>query len=396
MHARHKLLSRLAIVSSLVLGCGNGQANQSGPDPDPDPDPNGNGLTPTLREIATGLDFPVHLTAPADDPRLFIVEKTGAIRIVEGASVLAEPFLDVSGLVSNANEQGLLSVAFHPDYASNGRFFVDYTDDAGDTRVVEYRVSGDPNRADPAPVRTVLAVEQPFRNHNGGLVVFGPDGMLYVGLGDGGSAGDPEENGQNQGTLLGSILRLDVDGGEPYAIPPDNPFVDRPGARAEIWAYGLRNPWRFAFDRGSGEIYIADVGQNAIEEVNVSGGGGRGLNYGWNTMEGTRCFDPPSGCDTAGLTPPVAEYGHDDGCSVTGGHVYAGSALPDLRGIYFYSDFCGGFVRGFRFAGGQATDHRRWPEIEPPESSVTSFGEDAAGELYILTAEGGVYQIVPQ
>ncbi|HUP00440.1 MAG TPA: PQQ-dependent sugar dehydrogenase [Gemmatimonadota bacterium] len=394
MRAFHQL--RLGFVPVLAFGiaCANGQVNQSGPDPDPDP--NGGNSRPTLRPIATGLDFPVHLTAPEGDPRLFVVEKGGRVLVVENGQVLPDPFLDVTALVSRGSEQGLLSIALHPDFASSGRFFVDYTDTAGDTRVVEYRVSGDPNRADAAPVRTILTVAQPFSNHNGGLIVFGPDGMLYVGLGDGGSGGDPQGHGQNLGTLLGSILRLDIDGVEPYAVPPDNPFVNQAGARGEIWAYGLRNPWRFAFDREIGDLYIADVGQNAIEEINAVDGAGGGLNYGWNVMEGSRCFEPREDCDTEGLTLPVLEYSHDQGCSVTGGHVYRGDALPSLEGLYFYSDFCSGFVRSFRLSGGEATDPRRWSEIEPPQSSVTSFGEDSDGELYILTAEGGVFKIVPQ
>lgn len=349
-----------------------------------------------LERVADGLDFPLHVTAPAGDPRLFVVEKTGRIRIVADGRVLEEPFLDLSAEVSRGSEQGLLSLAFHPDYASNGRFFVDYTDRAGDTRVVEFRVSGDPDRADPAPVRTVLAVDQPFSNHNGGLVAFGPDGMLYVGMGDGGGGGDPRGNGQDSGTLLGAILRLDVDAGDPYAVPADNPFVDRPGARGEIWALGLRNPWRFSFDRGTGHLYVGDVGQNRFEEVNAEPGDVGGLNYGWNVMEGDACFEPDEGCDTRGLTPPVVVYDHGEGCSVTGGHVYRGAAIPDLAGTYFYSDFCSGFVRSFRLAGGVAVDERRWPELEPAERGVSSFGEDAAGELYLTTEAGGVYRIAPR
>ncbi|MDX1661985.1 MAG: PQQ-dependent sugar dehydrogenase, partial [Gemmatimonadota bacterium] len=237
---------------------------------------------------------------------------------------------------------------------------------------------------------------QPFSNHNGGLVAFGPDGMLYVGLGDGGSGGDPGENGQDRSTLLGTLLRIDVDGGEPYAIPADNPFVDDPDARGEIWAWGLRNPWRFAFDRSTGDLYIADVGQNRFEEVNTVSGAGKGLNYGWDVVEGDACFEPRDGCDRTGLTPPVLVYDHADGCSVTGGHVYRGEAIPSLRGVYFYSDFCSGFVRSFRFSGGEAVDRRTWPELEPPDRAVSSFGEDAAGELYLATSGGSVYKVVPR
>lgn len=387
MRASHVLL--LVLASSLV-GCGgDGEANEPTPPDDPGPI-----REPTLIEVADGLAFPVHLTSPAGDPRLFVVEKSGAIRIVRDGQVVQTPFLDLRGEVSEGSEQGLLSVAFHPDYASNGRFFVDYTNRAGDTRVVEYRVSADPERADPAPVRTILEVDQPFANHNGGLLVFGPDGMFYIGLGDGGSGGDPQGNGQSLGTLLGKILRIDVDAGTPYAIPPDNPFVGQAGARGEIWAFGLRNPWRFSFDRETGELFIADVGQNEIEEVNARPGDEGGVNYGWNVMEGSECFRDDD-CDRTGLALPVVEYDHGDGCSVTGGFVYRGDALPELQGHYFFSDFCSGFVRSFRMAGGAAIEERNWPELEPG-GSVPSFGEDSGGELYILTREGSVHRIAPR
>ncbi|MDX1661786.1 MAG: PQQ-dependent sugar dehydrogenase, partial [Gemmatimonadota bacterium] len=290
----------------LIVGLACAGGGETAP-PDPG-DGNGNGDGSDgvrLERIVEGLDFPLHVTAPSGDPRLFIVEKSGRVRIRKDGALLDEPFLDLSGQVSGGSEQGLLSIAFHPDYASNGRFFVDYTNRAGDTRVVEYRVSNDPDRADPASARTILEVAQPFSNHNGGLVAFGPDGMLYVGLGDGGSGGDPGENGQDRSTLLGTLLRIDVDGGEPYAIPADNPFVDDPDARGEIWAWGLRNPWRFAFDRSTGDLYIADVGQNRFEEVNAVSGAGKGLNYGWDVVEGDACFEPRDGCDRTGLTPPV-------------------------------------------------------------------------------------------
>lgn len=391
MTRTHAEALSLVLLLAIAIGCdADGETTSPGPG-------NGNGGDGVrLERIAEGLGFPLHVTAPPDDPRLFIVEKGGRILVWEDGGVLETPFLDLSGEVSGGSEQGLLSLAFHPDYGSNGRFFVDYTNPAGDTRVVEYRVSVDPDRADPASGRTVLAVGQPFSNHNGGLIAFGPDGMLYVGLGDGGSGGDPEENGQDRGTLLGTILRIDVDAGDPYGIPSDNPFVDQPGARGEIWAWGLRNPWRFAFDRDTGDLYIADVGQNRFEEVNAVSGAGRGLNYGWDVMEGEACFEPPEGCDRTGLTLPVTVYGHADGCSVTGGHVYRGEAIPSLRGTYFYSDFCSGFVRSFRFAGGRATEERRWPALEPSERAVSSFGEDAEGELYLTTAGGSVYKVVPR
>jgi hypothetical protein len=384
MRASH--VHRLILASWLVSCGGNGEANE--PTPPDGPEPPGE---PTLVEVADELDFPVYLTSPPGDARLFVVEKSGAIRIIEDGQVVQTLFLDLRGEVSGGSEQGLLSIAFHPDYASNGRFFVDYTDRAGDTRVVEYRASAEPDRADPDPVRTILSVDQPFANHNGGLIVFGPDGMLYVGLGDGGSGGDPQGNGQNVGTLLGKILRIDVDAGTPYAIPPDNPFAGQAGARGEIWAWGLRNPWRFSFDPGTGELFIADVGQNELEEVNARPGNEGGVNYGWNVMEGSECFRDDD-CDRTGLTLPVVEYDHGDGCSVTGGFVYRGDALPELQGHYFYSDFCSGFIRSFRVAGGAPVEERNWPELEPG-GSVPSFGEDADAELYILTREGSVHRI---
>jgi hypothetical protein len=266
---------------------------------------------------------------------------------------------------------------------------VDYTDTAGDTRVERYRVSADPNVADPGSAKPILFVDQPYANHNGGLVVFGPDRKLYIGLGDGGSGGDPQGNGQNHGTLLGKLLRIDVDAGDPYAVPPDNPFVGTNGARGEVWAYGLRNPWRFAFDREAGRLYIADVGQSSREEVDVVPAASGGLNYGWNVMEGDECYGAGS-CNQAGLTLPVLAYSHADGCSITGGYVYRGQSIPALRGTYFYSDYCSGWLKSFRYDGG-VTEQRDW---SIGLGSVLSFGEDSAGELYVLTAGGTVYRLV--
>ena len=378
--------SRAAWLLPLLAACVSD--NPAGP-------PAGTSVRPGLDKLADGLDFPLYLTAPAGDDRLFIVEKNGRIRVLKEGSLLTAPFLDLSGQVSTGGEQGLLSMAFHPDYAANGRFFVDFTNRAGDTRVVEFRVSGDPDIAEPQPVRAILEVEQPFSDHNGGLVLFGPDGKLYVGLGDGGAADDPLEAGQDKGTLLGAILRLDVDGETPFGVPPDNPFVDDPEARSEIWVYGLRNPWRFSFDHARGDFYVADVGQNAWEEVNAAAGAhAAGLNFGWDLMEGRSCLEP-AGCDTTAVALPVVVYGRAEGCAVIGGYVYRGSALPDLSGTYFYSDFCSGFVRSFVLAGEQATGERSWPDLEPDEVPVVSFGEDAEGELYILTGAGAVYKIVP-
>jgi hypothetical protein len=352
-------------------------------------------LALALETVSDELVFPVYLTSPPGDPRLFVAEKGGRIRIIENGAVRPTPFLDLSSRVSTGSEQGLLGLAFDPDYATNARFVVNYTDLAGDTRISAFRVSGDPNVADGASEEVILAVDQPFENHNGGQLAFGPDGHLFIGLGDGGSSGDPQENGQSLTTLLGKLLRIDLDGGAPYAIPPDNPFAATAAARAEIWSYGLRNPWRFSFDRLTGDLYIGDVGQREIEEIDVSpaaAGAGRGANYGWDVMEGRECFEPASGCDQSGLVLPAAQYDHGDGCSVTGGYVYRGSAIPSLQGTYLYSDFCSGWIRSFRAAGGVATEEREWPALAA--GSVTSFGQDDAGELYILTAAGTVYRIV--
>ena len=351
-----------------------------------------------LVEVATGLDFPLFLAAPpGDNSRLFIVEKTGRIRIVKNGGLLPAPFLDLSARVSGGGEQGLLGLAFHPQYAANGRFVVNYTNPSGDTRVSVFRVSSNPDVADAASEQVILPVAQPFANHNGGMVVFGPDGKLYIGMGDGGSGGDPQGNGQNKGVLLGKLLRVDVSGAGVLSVPADNPFVGQAGARPEVWSYGLRNPWRFSFDRAQGDLYIGDVGQNAREEVDwssASSGAGRGLDYGWNITEGIACYDPPSGCDRTGLTPPVLDYDHGDGCSVIGGYVYRGAAIPSLRGRYFYADYCGGWVRSFLLQGGTAAERRDWPTLRPG-GLVTSFGEDAAGELYVMNSSGKVFRIAP-
>src|SRR6266550_6078214 len=260
-------------------------------------------------EVAAGLSAPLYLTSPPGDSRLFVVEQAGRIRIVKSGTLLTKPFLDIASRVSSGGERGLLSVAFHPSYRTNGFFFVNFTDLAGNTRVERFTVSADPDVADPATSKLILTVVQPFANHNGGLNVFGPDGMLYIGLGDGGSGGDPFGNAQSRGTLLGKILRIDVDHGDPYNIPSGNPFVGQQGARGEIWALGLRNPWRFAFDRTSGLLYVADVGQDRFEEVDVVATSRAGVNYGWNTMEGATCFLAAT-CNQDGLEPPVLVYGH--------------------------------------------------------------------------------------
>lgn len=350
-----------------------------------------------LREIVNGLSMPLFLTSPPGDlTRQFVVEKPGRIRIIKDDGLVPTPFLDLTAKVSNGSEQGLLGLAFHPEYAANGRFVVYYTNTAGDTRVSVYRVSSDPDRADAASEQVILAVDQPFSNHNGGMVAFGPDGKLYIGLGDGGSGGDPQGNGQSRATLLGKILRVELSGTGQMSIPPDNPFAGQAGLRPEIWSYGLRNPWRFSFDRSTGDLYIGDVGQNAREEIDVATDVdqfGKGRNYGWNIMEGTACFGGGT-CNRNGLTLPVLEYSHGEGCSVTGGYAYRGTALAAYSSHYFYADYCEGWVRSFRLSGTGVTDQQDWVSLRP-DSQILSFGEDTRGELYILTASGKVFRIVP-
>ncbi len=385
----------LSLISAIAASsCGSEFTNET-------PAPPAGTVPVALQEIASGLAFPLYLTSPPGDSRLFIVERSGTIRVRTTEGFAAEPFLDLTGQVSTDGERGLLGLAFPPDYSTSGRFVVHYTNLEGDTRVSRFQVSADPNRADPASEAVLLAAEQPFSNHNGGQIVFGPDGFLYIGLGDGGASGDPEGRGQRLDDLLGSILRIDPAGspagGLPYAVPPDNPFIQTPGALPEIWSLGLRNPWRFSFDRATGDLYIGDVGQNQWEEVDytpAAEGAGRGVNYGWDLMEGLHCVESAD-CDRTSLALPVLEYDHGTGCSITGGYVYRGAAIPDLQGHYFYGDFCDGFVRSLRVEAGAVVDELDWPTLRPG-GTVVSFGEDAAGELYVLTGEGRVSKIVPQ
>jgi glucose/arabinose dehydrogenase len=358
----------------------------STPAPEPPPAAPLQGLDVDV--IARGLDKPVFVDAPAGDTRLFVVQQDGQILLLVDGEVEAEPFLDIDELVGSGNlEQGLLGLAFHPSYASNGRFFVYYTDNDGDSRLVEYSVSDDANRADPNSAKIILTQEQPAANHNAGMLAFGPDGYLYVAFGDGGGANDQFGNGQRPDTFLGTILRLDVDGADPYAVPPDNPFVAGGGA-AEVWAYGLRNPWRFSFD--GDYIYIGDVGQGRLEEVDVISVGTAGANFGWPIFEGTSCG---SECD-GDFIAPVAEYGHAEGCSIIGGYVYRGNAIPEIAGHYFYSDWCGGFLRSFRLEGGEAVDERDWTSDVGTLGQVVGIGTDGAGELYLMTSEGFLYELV--
>ncbi len=343
-----------------------------------------------LEEVAAGLEQPVLVTAPPGDDRLFVVERRGVIRVI-GED---RPFLDIDARVNSEDgiEPGLLGLAFHPEYASNGRFFVFYyQSDAERTRLAEYRVSDDPNRADPGSEVELMGFDKPTNRHNGGMLQFGPDGMLWISTGEGGAA---STHAQNPETRLSAILRIDVDdtGDLPWLAPVDNPFGDGAGGDPAVWAWGLRNPWRFWIDAPDSLIYIGDVGHETWEEIDVveiTGGGG--FNFGWLRMEGTHCFQ--SGCDaeSEGLTLPVYEYSHDEGCSITGGVVYRGSSIPEVAGRYFFADWCGGWVRSLRFHDGVADDVRT--DFEGV-GQVNGFGVDGSGELYVLTWEGTVSKIV--
>jgi len=369
------------------------------------------GITPvsgtaldTVR-VASGLTKPLLVTAPPRDVvRQFIVEQGGRVLVLKNDVLLSTPFINVASSISCCNERGLLGMAFAPDYEMSGVFYLSFTNGSGNSEIRRYAVSNNPDVANPNGT-LVLSVSQPFDNHNGGHIAFGPDGYLYFGLGDGGSGGDPQGNGQNLNTLLGKMLRIDVNA-PTYTIPPSNPFVGVAGLD-EIWSYGLRNPWRWSFDRGTGSLYIADVGQGAWEEVNVRpGSSAGGENYGWDLFEGNACFDGP--CPgPPGLIFPVLVYSHSQGCSITGGYVYRGCRMPDLHGTYFYSDICTPFIKTFKgVSGGTAQNQQdRTADLAPGGGlsigGVSSFGEDARGEMYIVDYGGGsagqgeVYRIIP-
>jgi glucose/arabinose dehydrogenase len=357
-------------------------------------------VTISLKTVVSGLPSPIGVSSAPGDPRLFVIGQSGKIVIVRDGKA-AGTFLDISGRISCCGERGLLGLAFHPHYASNGLFFVRYTDPAGDVRISEFHVGSSPDQADAASERILLTIPHPnFANHNGGRIEFGPDGYLYIGTGDGGSGGDPNNHGQSLATLLAKMLRIDVDhasGGKPYAIPPTNPFVGRAGALPEIFAYGLRNPYGFSFDRLTGDLWIGDVGQDLWEEVDratAASGGGRGLDYGWSIMEGNHCYKPSTGCKTAGLTLPLAEYTHGAGdsigCAIIGGYVYRGSAHPELEGRYFFGDECSGHIWDVTAAG---------PATQSPQLLLSSkvnidgWGQDSSGELYVVASNGNLYQL---
>ena len=355
----------------------------------------------SLEPYASVPGSPLAIAAPTDGTgRLLVATKEGQVLVIRDGAVQPEPMLDLSALVSTGGEQGLLGIAVHPDFPDDQRLVVHYTDTGGDTVVASYRLEPtDPDRLDPGSAATLLAVDQPFANHNGGAVAFGPDGYLYIGLGDGGAGGDPLESGEHLDTLLGKVLRVDIDapvpGGAAYAIPPDNPFGNVDGARPEIWLTGLRNPWRFAFDRATGDLWMGDVGQGAWEEVDVAPAGVGGLDFGWDRMEGAHCFEPAVDCPTDGLTLPVTEYSHADGCTVIGGVVYRGSMQPMLSGAYLFADYCSGRIWAIpaaSVAGGTGP-------IDPVRvgtagRGLAAFGEDEAGELYAANLDGTISRVV--
>jgi glucose/arabinose dehydrogenase len=411
-----------AIVACLVLGaagCGQPLVTPSASVPgtaSPSASPSATGATASSPPTATGsspstsafdpsriavafepvvdrLDSPLAVVNAGDSSgRLFVAEQTGRIRIVRDGKLLDQPLLDIADRITSGGERGLLGIAFHPRFPDDPRFFVDYTDTNGDTRVSGFRVDpASPDRVDPGTEQRLLFVKQPYANHNGGAVVFGPDGFLYVSLGDGGSGGDPQGNGQSLTTLLGKILRIDIDhptGDRAYGIPPDNPYADgADGRQPEIWLWGLRNPWRMSFDRATGDLWIGDVGQGDWEEVDVQrAGAAGGTNFGWNRMEGSHCFKPSSDCQDPGLTLPQAEYGHDQGCTVIGGDVDRGTAQPLLVGGYLFADYCSGRV----WAIDPRVDDPRQPTVVAETShNFSAFGEDEAGELYAVDISAG-------
>ena len=349
-----------------------------------------------FEQLVTGLLRPVAITHAGDgSDRLFITLQDGQIVIYDGEKVLDPPFLDLTLKVSCCNERGLFSVAFHPDYENNGFFYVSYidrSDEIGDSIISRFRVSDDPNVADPDSEKVLLRLDQPGDLHNAGQLQFGLDGFLYISLGDGGLINDNENNAQRLDTLLGKIVRVDVDGGDPYSIPEANPFFGRPEARGEIWVYGLRNPWRFSFDRVTGDFFIGDVGGGRVEEISFQSASSLGgENYGWRVMEGSECFDPPTGCNSIGLFElPILEYRHDVGCAVIGGYRYRGATMPQLNGVYFYGDLCSGLL----FAASESAGQWMVSDMRETGFLITTFGEDESGELYLTDfRKGAIYRL---
>jgi glucose/arabinose dehydrogenase len=362
------------------------------PAPSARPTPAGTGVTPVASVVVGGLSAPLDIAHAGDGTgRVFVAEQAGRIRVVKAGALVDRPFLDIIARIRSGGERGLLGLAFHPDYPTDPRFFVNYTDLDGNTVISSFRVSStDPDVGNPDSETILLRIGQPFANHNGGAVVFGPDGMLYIGTGDGGSAGDPQDNGRRLDTLLAKILRIDVDGdggeGGPYGIPAGNPYVGVAGARPEIWLTGLRNPWRIRFDRGTRDLWIGDVGQGKWEEIDVARAGVGGLDYGWNRMEGFHCYEPAQGCDPAGLTLPVAEYGHDQGCAVIGGVVVRDARQGRLDGRYLFGDSCSDNLWLMDPSG----DARREAVIATTLGrSLSSIGEGEDGTVYATSLGSG-------
>lgn len=369
-------------------------------------------------KIADGFTKPVYVCQPpGDNKRLFVLEQKGVIKIIKNGKKVRKPFADLRDRIHNpikpGDERGLLGMAFHPNYQSNGFVYINYTDEDDHTIVSRFSVSTVPDRLDKKSENVLIKLKQPFSNHNGGHMVFGADGYLYISVGDGGKFGDPFNNAQNLETLFGSILRIDVDKGDPYAIPKDNPFINVEGAKGEIWFYGLRNVWRFSFDRETGDVYLGDVGQNLWEEIDFAAmEDAGGQNFGWRVMEGNHCYNPKEDCEPTGVLP-IFEYPNDanymkvltgmdepnvDGCSVTGGYVYHGSAISELQGTYFFADYCSGNIWTFKEKNGKATEFQnRTEEISLGGGGFTnyisSFGEDNKGELYIVDYSGIIFKI---
>ena len=389
----------LLALSTVLLECGGSSSSPApaAPAPPAAPPPPSGPLVLTLTPVLSGLNSPVDLQNAADGSgRLFVVEQQGQIRIVSNNSLVPTPFLDITSLVDFGGEKGLLGLAFHPAYSQNRRFFVNYdrvVSGQMQTVIAEFQTSAsNPNQADPNSQRILFTVNQPFPNHKGGQLAFGPDGFLYIGLGDGGSAGDPLGNAQNRQVLLGKMLRIDVDHTSPglqYAIPSDNPFLNGVD-RGEVWAYGLRNPWRFSFDVPSGRLFVADVGQDKFEEIDILQKGG---NFGWNIMEGLHCFKPSSGCNMTGLILPITEYDHSQGDAVIGGYVYRGAAIPRLSGTYLFSDFESGTIWGLTE---NSTGQWTRSQLIAGGRNISSFGRDEAGELYVLDYSGSLLRITAQ
>jgi hypothetical protein len=393
----------LALAAALLAACGGPERAILPPPPPPPEQPDTTrpaGPPPlvtrplTLELVGTGFAQPLYLTAPPGDARMFVVERGGLVKVMKNGVTLQHPFIDVTPTIDVFGpERGMLSLAFHPRFAQNGFVFLAYTAYGGDIVVMRYRVpAATPDRADPGSAMEVIRILHPYAVHNGGQLAFGPDGMLYLSTGDGGTDGDSEGNAQNLESLLGKILRLDVDAATPYAIPRDNPFLRRPSARGEIWALGLRNPWRMTFDAHTGMLFVADVGEREREELNVVPANRGGYNFGWNVMEGSTCFGLNPDCALPGFTRPDLEYTHREPCtSVTGGFVYRGSTLPGHAGRYFFGDYCQGWIRSIRMDGDRIDEYVDWTIAS--RFGLQSFGIDGLGELYALYADGAIYRI---